>query len=574
MSAVQRSIDPVASVRGATLPSARARSEREFLRFCAGARALLALLGSIALFGHWNGQSPLLGTVVLSYLVFSALLLDKLLAGRPTADSCRWLWVDTAFLAVTAGLLDQQAPWIGLVAVAPVVAMSLLAGPLQATALAAAMATALLLAGDWPWLGGSTAFLPVLPLMLLAFAPAASFLSLPGRSLRTRLQLLDELHRRSDPRQGLLHHVDVLLSLLHEQFHLTTSVISLQGPDPRVFRRACGPTRLLDGAQAAFWRDRRSALPSGAGCIGSAQHRGNAVRIIGLGGLGSRAWGDAATLAAARAVLEEIGPESLTLPLMSYGQPLGHLYLSREGRPFDAADLHCLHELMREALPLLERSDLLEQLQRETASRERERIGRDLHDSAVQPYLGLKYGLEALAREVAPDNPMAPHIHQLVALTAQELATLRDVVSGLRNRCDPDAGAGFAASLQRQAERFQALYGLGVVLQCDPALTLRGGIAKAVLHMVNEALTNVRRHTSATSVALELDLDIDIDREHLRLRVRNDLGASGAAHAPAAPFVPRSLSERAHELGGSLQVQCDPAATQITITLPLLGVLA
>ena len=90
--------------------------------------------------------------------------------------------------------------------------------------------------------------------------------------------------------------------------------------------------------------------------------------------------------------------------------------------------------------PSHERSDLLEQLQRETAAHERERIGRDLHDSAVQPYLGLKYGLEALARQAGAHNPISPKIAELVRMTTEELQTLRDVVSGLRSGQDPASG--------------------------------------------------------------------------------------------------------------------------------------
>src|SRR5207245_2326844 len=130
-------------------------------------------------------------------------------------------------------------------------------------------------------------------------------------------------------------------------------------------------------------------------------------------------------------------------------------------------------------------SDLLEQLQRETASRERERIGRDLHDSAVQPYLGLKYGLEALARKAGPHNPIAPNIRELLELSTQELGTLRDVVSGLRSGDDPDNGSASLVALQRQVARFQALYGLKVHVFAPRAPHLRGAAARAVLHMVN-----------------------------------------------------------------------------------------
>jgi signal transduction histidine kinase len=229
------------------------------------------------------------------------------------------------------------------------------------------------------------------------------------------------------------------------------------------------------------------------------------------------------------------------------------------------ADLHWLNDVMREAMPLLERSDLLEQLQRETASRERERIGRDLHDSAVQPYLGLKYGLEALARQAGPANPVSHHIEQLVRMTTEELQTLRDVISGLRSGNNPtQADSAPLASLHRQAQRFQSLYGLQVHISAPHAPQLRGSAAKAVLHMVNEALTNVRRHTSATAVTVLLETNLT----DLVLRLRND---HGRAEKPARDFVPRSLTERAAEFGGSVEIKHQPDYTEVMITLPLLG---
>ena len=226
----------------------------------------------------------------------------------------------------------------------------------------------------------------------------------------------------------------------------------------------------------------------------------------------------------ARRALEALGAQTLALPLVNFGQPQGTLCLQRADSAFTAADLRWLDDVMHETMPLLERSDLLEQLQRESASRERERIGRDLHDSAVQPYLGLKYGLEALARQAGADNPVSHHIAQLVRVTTDELQTLRDVVSGLRSGHDPtQSDSAPLAALQRQAQRFQSLYGLTVNIFAPHASRLRGSAAKAVLHMVNEALTNVRRHTSATAVTLLLDVNpTDVV---LRLRRREACGA-------------------------------------------------
>src|SRR5688572_31195620 len=106
--------------------------------------------------------------------------------------------------------------------------------------------------------------------------PAPGLTPRSSRRPRQRAQLLDEFNRRADPRQGLLHHVDVLLALLDARFGLTAAVISLCGPEPRIFRRdSDGTTRQLDEPAATSWRTHRGALP---------------------------------------------GPQTLALPLMSYGK--------------------------------------------------------------------------------------------------------------------------------------------------------------------------------------------------------------------------------------------------------------
>ncbi len=353
----------------------------------------------------------------------------------------------------------------------------------------------------------------------------------------------------------------MLLQLLAEHFHLGEATISLQGPQPRIiqWRPGSAATDVAEGDEQA-WRDRLAALPRDLGCLCVADGAGK--KQVAAFDLRTGARGHLA--AAATAALHGHGMQSIALPLMSYGQPLGHLWLHRDQSAFTPADLQWLHAVMRDTLPLLERSDLLEQLQRETASRERERIGRDLHDSAVQPYLGLKYGLEALARTAGPDNPISPQIQELLQLATQELETLRDVVSGRRSGDDPNSESASLVALQRQVARFQALYGLKVHIFAPQAPHLRGSAARAVLHMVNEALTNVRRHTTATAVTILFDVHMD----DVVLRLRNDHGPGGPA---PREFLPRSLTERAAEFGGTVSVTHEANFTELAITLPLLG---
>ena len=173
-----------------------------------------------------------------------------------------------------------------------------------------------------------------------------------------------------------------------------------------------------------------------------------------------------------------------------------------------------------------------------------------------------------MARQAGNDNPVSHHIEQLVRLTTDELQILRDVISGLRSGGDPtQSGSASLAALQRQALRFQSLYGLKVNIFAPQASRLRGSAAKAVLHMVNEALTNVRRHTSATAVTVLLD----VNATDVLLRLRND---HGLGEGPPPDFLPLSLTERANEFGGSVEVRHGLDFTEVAITLPLLGSIA
>ncbi len=556
---------PAARTGAREWPSRPLPSEFAFLRFVAGMRALLAAVAGIGLIGLPLRQGTELPALLLvgPYLVWSGFLLWKTVHGWTAAGARLWPWLDAVVLLCLFQPMSPLAPLLGVITVLPVVALALLGGVAHGIVLAVACAaTMIFLAGGQGDLGALPPLALGIPIALLALGPAAALLVHPSRQLRQRMRLLERFNERSDPRQGLRHHVDVLLGQLALHYGLELAVLSLQGPQPRIFLwRPGSAAHSLGEGELQAWRERFLALPRERNLLSSLAGREHSIAAF------DTLSGERRPLdEAAREVLRALGMHAIAMPLLSFGQPLGQLCLARARAAFEADDLHWLQALMREVLPLLERSDLLEQLQRESASRERERIGRDLHDSAVQPYLGLKYGLEALARRARADNPVLPEIQQLIQLVGNELQTLRDVVSGLRSGHQPADRSAPLVALERQAERFEALYGLKVSIFAPQAPQLRGSAAKALLHMVTEALTNVRRHTSATAVTVM----IDADPSHVVLRVRND---HGVGEMLPRDFVPLSLTERATEFGGSVSVAHGQDFTEVAITLPLLGTL-
>ena len=82
--------------------------------------------------------------------------------------------------------------------------------------------------------------------------------------------------------------------------------------------------------------------------------------------------------------------------------------------------------------------------------------------------------------------------------------------------------------------------------------------------ITQEALTNVVRHADARQVTIS----IRVEGETLVVRVRDD--GHGAVEPRDGGVGLRAMRERAHELGGHLEVDADPTVgTTITARLPL-----
>jgi signal transduction histidine kinase len=196
-------------------------------------------------------------------------------------------------------------------------------------------------------------------------------------------------------------------------------------------------------------------------------------------------------------------------------------------------------------------------LTRVAASGERERISRDLHDSTVQPYLGLRYGLEALRRRVPDDDPLAAELDELVQMTDNSILHLRGYIRDLR-AVERDGTHPALAVIQAQVQQFEDYSGLKVDIRARE-IALSESRLLEVRQLIAEGLSNVRRHTNALQATLELA----VEQGMLRIAFINPV----ASIAP--PFQPRSLTERSAAMGGGVNVMRLATETIVKIALPL-----
>jgi signal transduction histidine kinase len=260
-----------------------------------------------------------------------------------------------------------------------------------------------------------------------------------------------------------------------------------------------------------------------------------------------------------RRLADLLGAASFISVPLSFGRGKGRIVVAAGTRHLGRGDALFLARIAEQGLRAIDRIDLLDRIASDAAALERKKIALDLHDTAIQSYIGLQLGLVALCRKAAPGNPLAPDLDRLVNMAAEVIAQLRDEA---QRACAPPAAddAMFLAALRRQAAQAAAAFGVEVGIDAAPGLALGDRLGAEVLQMVREGISNVCRHTGATAASVRLRCSGAM----LRIEIANPHGGS-----LPPPFQPRSLSERAAALGGAAVVRHGAHDTLVTVEIPL-----
>lgn len=127
---------------------------------------------------------------------------------------------------------------------------------------------------------------------------------------------------------------------------------------------------------------------------------------------------------------------------------------------------------------------------------ERRALAQELHDQIGQLLTGLRFQLEA-AQSAAPSKPLIDALE----VTAELLRSVRTLSLQLRPRLLDDLGLGPA--LEWQVKLFRAQTGITIELELSlPPQRLASELETTVFRMVQEALTNVARHSGANAAAI------------------------------------------------------------------------
>nr|WP_281371347.1 sensor histidine kinase [Leifsonia naganoensis] len=198
------------------------------------------------------------------------------------------------------------------------------------------------------------------------------------------------------------------------------------------------------------------------------------------------------------------------------------------------------------------------------AAAERERIAREMHDTLAQGFTSIVTLGHAVQGELAADPAAARRHVELMTETAQEnLQESRRIIAAMSpGRLN---GSPLPEVLERVVARFAEESGVSAGFVVDgEARPAPPAVDVVALRLLQESLSNVRKHAAARTVDVELAYLPDA----VRLRVTDD-GRGFDRDAPRGGYGLDGMAARVREAGGRFEVESEPGrGTGITAELP------
>ena len=201
---------------------------------------------------------------------------------------------------------------------------------------------------------------------------------------------------------------------------------------------------------------------------------------------------------------------------------------------------------------------------------ERRRIARELHDSLGQYLTAAKMNLDILSASLKGQDETA-----LVSDCAETIARCLSETRTLSHLLHPPLldEAGLVSAARWYAEGLAARSGIEVNLDLPPDLPrLDRDVETALFRSLQEALTNVYRHSGSSKVQVTLQLDA----EHVRMEIHDN--GRGIPQNRMRRFSQdgvgtgvglAGMRERIREVGGTLTLRSGPSGTSVIVAVPI-----
>jgi signal transduction histidine kinase len=261
-----------------------------------------------------------------------------------------------------------------------------------------------------------------------------------------------------------------------------------------------------------------------------------------------------------------LGPAYIA-PLGTAGKVRGVLVAAKRygALPFDAGTVRMLTEAGGQVAVALELADRRSDADLLALYADRDRIGRDLHDLAIQRLFATGMTLQSVLK-ITEKQTVRDRVNRAVSELDDTIKVIRSTIFARSEHARPDEAPGLRAQI------LQVCQDSSPVLGFTPAVRFTGpvdfevsdGAAEHALAVTREALSNVARHARASKA----EVDVATMDGFLVLRVADN--GVGMREGEVRRSGLGNLADRAAALGGEFSVgPADGGGTVLTWRVPV-----
>lgn len=266
----------------------------------------------------------------------------------------------------------------------------------------------------------------------------------------------------------------------------------------------------------------------------------------------------------------------LAVPITCKGPFLGNLYLSDKisGEVFSEDDKQTLERFAVQAAIAIDNAHLHAQVADLATAEERIRIAHEMHDGLAQVlgYVNTKVQAADAYLKRGKNEEATQQLNELARSARQAYVDVREAIIGLRAL--PNRDRALAGALQEFFDLWKEQSGISVHFSMDAGLRLKPRVELQLVRIVQEALTNVRKHARATSVRVDIRRR---DDEIIAAIGDDGVGFNQAARTRSETprFGLTTMRERAESIHGKLSIESNPGrGTTVTFSMPFRDAIA
>lgn len=260
----------------------------------------------------------------------------------------------------------------------------------------------------------------------------------------------------------------------------------------------------------------------------------------------------------------------ISAPIRSKGNNIGAIFVARpRSQPFNPDEAELVAALASQVGAVLQNAQLFSKSGAIAVLQERQRVAREVHDGLAQTlgYLSVQMGIVDHFLANGESARAQAELDAMAKVTREAYEDLRQSIVDLRTPLS--LSSGLRRTLREYLERFSVQTGIPCHFEGHrgSAAMLPPSAEVQLIRIVQEAVTNVKKHASEAQVWLSVEAN---DR-WVRVVIRDDgPGFDPASVAQSGRFGLQTMKERAESAGGSFSIESRPGAgTRLEVTVPV-----